>query len=311
MEVSLASEQVGALRLRLNVDSGWDFEGGHLEDKGLSAGGAVVDVPNHRHQVQVDLWRAEFVAAYTFAENWDAWLRLPYERKIRTSSIELVDPATAAEQDDMVRNLNIHHPTATLDGVSDASLLAATRKFSVFGDADVLAVAFGLSIPIGKTEENPYTLGSAGLAHQHMQFGTGTFNPLLEAFYVKRLSESTSVSINLVGKAPLYENSKGYKGSAEVSSGVNLLYNIDSDLRARLGWSSFYQGFAQWDGERDPNSGLLSHGVTAGVTYSLTDEWDISLDLRMPVSQRALTGNGDTYEHGPMLRLGLSRSISP
>jgi len=311
MEVSLASEQVGAWRLRLNLDSGWGFEGGHSENKGLSPGGDVITVPEHRHKVEVDLWRAEFVAAYTFTENWDAWLRLPFERKIRTASIELVEPATQAEQDAMQRNLDIHHASATLEGLSDPSLLAATRSNGLFTESDVVAFAFGTSIPLGQTEENPYLLGDAGEAHEHMQFGTGTFTPLLEAFYVTPVSEDTSFSASLVGKAPLYESSKGYKGSTEVSAGVNLLHSLDPNWRVRVGWSSFYQDFAKWDGGRDPNSGLISHGATMGVTYDLGKDWDLSLDVRLPISQRALDEHGDTYEHGPMVRLGLSRSIGP
>ena len=43
----------------------------------------------------------------------------------------------------------------------------------------------------------------------------------------------------------------------------------------------------------------------------LGKDWDLSLDVRLPISQRALDGHSDTYEHGPMVRLGLSRSIGP
>jgi hypothetical protein len=31
-----------------------------------------------------------------------------------------------------------------------------------------------MSLPIGKTEENPFELGDRGLSHQHIQFGSGT-----------------------------------------------------------------------------------------------------------------------------------------
>src|SRR5262245_2451598 len=71
---------------------------------------------------------------------------------------------------------NIHHRDQTLVGFGDPQLLLHTG----FGFAPLhIGGRAGVSIPIGKTEPDPYRLGAEGLPHQHLQFGTGTFDPLL------------------------------------------------------------------------------------------------------------------------------------
>lgn len=253
--------------------------------------------------------RYELVSAYSFAESWDAWLRAPYDVKERTANVELVDPATPAEVAAMQRNLDIHHPTETLEGFSDFSLLLAKKTEDTLRDGDLLAVAFGTSIPVGKTEENPYVLGDSGLPHEHIQFGTGSFDPLLEFYYFAPVSGRVSMSANALGKFPLYENDKGYQGPVEVSSGLSLAVAPTDRLSLRVGWSFFYQGYAQWDGTRDINSGLLSHGAVGGASYKVADGTYLSFDVRVPVSQETLSDDGDTFELGTVAQLGLSYSF--
>ena len=53
----------------------------------------------------------------------------------------------------------------------------------LFKTGDVVSTRFGTTIPIGRTEENPWKLGDAGIEHLHIQFGTGTFNPIANLRY--------------------------------------------------------------------------------------------------------------------------------
>ncbi len=266
-------------------------------------------VPNFEHAVELDFVRYELVTAYSFAERWDAWLRVPYDVKERTASVELVDPATPAEVTAMLRNLDLHHPTERLEGFSDFSLLLARKKKDAFRHGDILAVAFGTSIPVGKTGENPYALGELGLPHEHIQFGTGTFDPLLELYYITPVSERVSVSGNALGKFPVYENDKGYQGPVEVSSGLSVAVALTDRLSLRAGWSLYYQSYAHWDAERDINSGLISHGAVGGASYRVSAGANLSLDVRVPVSQETLSDNGDTFEQGTVAQLALSYSF--
>lgn len=70
---------------------------------------------------------------------------------------------------------NIHHRNETLYGFADPWLLA--RASGLLGELRVTTRA-GLGIPLGSTEEDPFARGRAGLSHQHIQFGTGTFYPV-------------------------------------------------------------------------------------------------------------------------------------
>lgn len=289
----------------MNVSRGIDFEGGHLTDAGLDPGGAVITVPTHRHDVALDFTRVELVATYRFNERLSAWVRAPYDVKQRTAKIELVDPATPTEIAAMQANLDIHHPSATLEGFSDFSVLLAREAHDVFFPGDGTTVAFGLTLPVGRTEEDPYVLGDSGEAHEHVQFGTGTFDPLLEVYYSAPLVDELRLTANAGGRFPLYENSKGYEGPVEVNAVVALKLAVNEHWNLRAGWSSLYQGYAYWDDVRDVNTGLVDHGVVAGASYALRDDMGINLDVRVPVSQRTL-GDGDTFEPGILVQLGLS-----
>ena len=269
----------------------------------------MITVPAHRHDVQLDFVRYEFMAAHRLGERHDAWLRIPYDVKKRTASIELVDPATPAEIAAMNRNLAIHHPTETLENFSDASLLVARKTKDAWRDGDLVIVAFGTSLPIGKTEKNPYALGDAGLPHEHIQFGTGTFDPLLELYYVAPVSEHVSVSANAIGRFPLYENGKHYQGPIEVSSGLNVSTAVTERIGLLVGWSGFYQGYAHWEGERDDNSGIVSHAVVGGASYAIADGVVLRLAARVPTSQNTLSSDGDVFEQGTVVQLGMSYSF--
>jgi len=266
-------------------------------------------VPLHRHAVELDFVRLELVAAYSLTERWDAWLRVPYDVKDRTASIELVDPATPDEVAAMQRNLDIHHPSETLEGFSDLSLLLAWRRAAWLREGDLFTLALGTSLPVGRTEEDPYELGDAGLPHEHVQFGTGTFDPLVELYYYGPMSDRLGALVSLTGRLPLYENDKGYQGPVEVSSNLSLALEPVERLSLRTGLSLFYQGYAHWDGDRDVNTGLYSSGVVAGASYRLTDAVDLSLDARVPLTQETLSDDGDTFEQGTVLQLGLSWSF--
>src|SRR5688572_32805371 len=65
----------------------------------------------------------------------------------------------------------IHHRNENVTGLGDPMLLGWYGR--ALGDWRLTGRA-GLSIPLGDTEEDPFALGDQGLAHQHIQMGTGT-----------------------------------------------------------------------------------------------------------------------------------------
>ena len=302
----VSAKQEGSSRIVFQTVSGFDFEGGHFEEHGISPDGEVIDVPLHKHQVSLDFTRLEFEYDYTFKDNWDLWFRLPFEIKRRRASIELLEPASIAEEAAMERNKEIHHDGRTLTGLSDLRLLVSHRKLNLLREGDGLDIAFGTSLPTGTTEGDPFEAADAGLEHEHIQFGTGTFDPLLELYYTAPLSPSFTLAGFGIGRFPFYENSKTYEGPTEVTSGVNLLYGANSRLTIQSTLTAYYQGFAHWGGDRDINSGLRSLNGRIGVTFITKRGTALSVAVRQPITQETLDDEGDTFEQGPSFLLYVS-----
>ena len=90
-----------------------------------------------------------------------------------------------------------HHRNETLIGIADP-LVALHLAHE--GETWIFSTRLGVSIPLGKTEPNPFELGREGLRHQHIQFGTGTFYPVLGASVGRPFGE---YDVHLTGVARL------------------------------------------------------------------------------------------------------------
>src|SRR6266850_4495812 len=100
-----------------------------------------------------------------------------------------------------------HHRNETLTQVADPQLaLLLTREPGPW----TLAASIGTLIPIGRTEPNPFALGRLGLPHQHIQFGTGTWDPTVGASASRSLG-ATAFHAGASMKLTLYENGFGYR----------------------------------------------------------------------------------------------------
>lgn len=309
LEVGAASQSVEKWSVEFRVLRAFDMDGGHLSTTGIDDMGDQVMVPEYRHRVQMDLLRLQFTARRRLSESWTAWLRLPYDVKERTASIEPPEGVDPADEEAMQRNMQIHHPTATLSGFADASLLAAHRADGIFSDSDVLILAAGSSIPLGRTEHDPFTLGAEGLAHEHVQFGTGTFDPMLEAYYVRPLSGDLGLSAYATGRFPLYENDKQFSPPIQLTTGALLNWRAREGLQVHVGLNLFRQQSAEWNGVRDPDAGVESIEFLAGANWSIGGSSHLTLGLVVPLSQRPLEEDAERFERGIALTIGISAGI--
>lgn len=291
--------------MRLNAAQTFDLEGGHDERKGLTAGGELVNVPLHRHDITIDLSRVELEARYGVTDRWQAALRVPYERKDQSVTINPIDDATPEEIAAMHRNGDIHHRDETYTGFSDLSLLAQTAFSGLVREHDRLRVGFGTTIPVGQTEHNPWELGEAGEEHLHIQFGTGTFDPIAEILYSTAVGAGVTANSFVSTRLPVYESDKTYRGSREITAMAGLSRAI-GPVGLRANYLFFRQGPSAWDGERDKNSGLVSHSAMFGASYRL-GRAALGVDVRIPVSQRLLADEEDAFEQGVgvMVRIGI------
>ena len=160
------------LRFSLYLLRGFDANGGHLETRGLSSTGDVIQGPLHRHNVSLDFFRFQLDIAYRLAADWDVALSLPYDIKDQDAFIDEIAPVTLDEREAILRNQDIHHRDEVYRGFADARLLVSHSITNLLRDTDRLMVSVGASIPIGATEEDPNRLGDAGIKHLHIQFGT-------------------------------------------------------------------------------------------------------------------------------------------
>ena len=206
-EVGSTSED-SKLRFSLNLLRGFDADGGHLETRGLSPAGDVIQVPLHRHRVSLNVVRLQLDIAYRHTADWDIALSLPFDIKDQDAVIDEIAPVTLGEREAILRNQDIHHRDEVYRGFADARLLVSRGLSNLLRDDDHLMVSVGSSIPIGATEEDPFKLGDAGQKHLHIQFGTGKFDPLAALHYETPLSDALSLNASVHGHFPFYETAR-------------------------------------------------------------------------------------------------------
>jgi len=194
--------------------------------------------------VRVGLTHYETTFAYGLRDGVQVSLRLPYDVKAQRVRYTTLDgaPFTPPYGD-------IHHRTETLRGISDATLMfdRAFRDHWTFGA--------GTTLPIGHTVPDPVLLGREGLKHEHIQFGTGTFEPVIAAqFATAKFFARTETRVSA------YESSKGYKGPSTLVWSLGPSFRVRGmTIDPRL--NGQHQTLGHWHGEEDEGSGFDNGGV--------------------------------------------------
>ena len=281
----------------------FDAQGGHVETEGVSPDGNVIDVPLHRHHVKLNIFRVDVGLKYQFGSQWMLEANIPYETKAQEATVEKIDPVTPEQWDAIVRNGNNHHRNETYIGLADADVLFAHQFHGVFKTNDLFTGRFGTTIPFGKTEEDPWKLGAAGREHLHIQFGTGTFNPIIDLHYSFPLYKGLGANASIRGKFPFYENSKTYRAPRELTYTGGLNYRFNDWLSLQAGYLGFYQSYAYWAGEPDINTGLLFSMACVGASIATPYNIPVSVSLVLPLSQKTLYEKSDAFEFGPLVSL--------
>jgi len=281
------------------------MEGTHLTRKGNRADGKSVAVPLYRHQIAMDATRVELELLYHATADWDVIARLPWERKVQSTTFIVMEAATAEQVASMVRNIDIHHRSGVTKGVGDATLLGRRHYPNLVRHGDALMVSAGVSLPTGATVENPYILGSQGIEHSHIQFGSGTVDPLFESWYVVPIRGAVLVAAFVSARWPLYENSHMFKAAPDATVSLSAMRPIGHRVSVRAEAMTYVQGYGYWDGVRDENmTGLLSTSAGLGASFRIGGV-ALSIDGRYPIAQRTLLP-GDTFKRGTTLILSVS-----
>lgn len=213
----------------------------------------------------------------------------PYDIKSQDANIPDIDGfEDPEERAAMLRNQDIHHRNATYRGVSDPDLLLGYTKHGILGQHDMLTTKIGTTIPFGKTEDDPWVLGDMGKEHLHLQFGTGTFNPIADMQYRFHVYSGLSANVSIRGKFPFYENSKTYRGSWDVTYTGGLNYRLNDWLTLQSSYLGLYQSYAYWAGEKDINTGLRFSMASLGVSFATPYNVPLTLMFMLPIHQETL-----------------------
>ena len=305
-EVSLASKEIEQFQVNVNMLVSPDAQGGHLSSQGLSETGEVISVPSHRHHVALSTYRVDVGLQYLLNDQWTLQANIPYAVKNQEASIELLKPVSAEDEQAIFRSRDIHHRNETYTGLSDSDVFLGYKIRGLFKTGDVLFARLGMTVPIGKTEENPWKLGDAGVEHLHIQFGTGTFNPLASLRYNLPLYGGLMITTSARGMFPFYENSKAYRGSAELSYTAGFTYPLFDWLSFNGNYLGFYQSAAAWAGERDINTGLRYSMAALGMSLATLDGISVSANVMFPLTQKTLYAEGDAIEFGTLVSVATS-----
>ncbi len=219
---------------------------------------------------------------------WDFDAQLGAHRRF---AFEIAFPVRTTIIDATFRDTNgaeldvesIHHRDETISGMGD---LVIAGRIGLVLPQDVrrwtLALRTGLSFPTGNIEPDPYVLGAQGREHQHMFFGSGTFDPVLGL--------ETNVAFDkwgLVGwtasKIPPYANRYGYRGSTVIVGGVGAMSGFGLKKWSFLVQPEIYsETSARWSGTPDRNSGRTSLIASTGVFAMPAKGWQVHLLAKFP-----------------------------
>ena len=308
-EVSLASKEIDQFRVNVNMLMSPDAQGGHLEARGLSPTGEVIDAPLHRHHVALSTYRIDVGLQYLLNDRWTLQATVPYAVRNQEASIEWIDPVSPENKQAILRSRDIHHRNETYTGFTDLDLFLGYKVRGFFKNDDLLFVRFGSTIPTGKTEENPWKLGDAGIEHLHIQFGTGTFNPTANLQYNLPLYRGMTITASTRGTFPFYQNSKTYRGSAEFTYTAGFTYRLFDWLAVNGNYLGFYQSPASWDGERDINTGLRYSMAALGMSLVMLSDIAVSVNVMFPLTQETLYDGSDAIEFGNLVSLTTTYSF--
>jgi hypothetical protein len=197
---------------------------------------------------------------------------------------------------------SIHHRNETLSGLGDPWLLLhGARGLGAW----TVAARGGVSIPLGRTEPNPFELGRRGLPHQHIQFGTGTWDPVLGVAAGRRLGP---VGLRVSGLARLVysTNEHGYRAGHRYYASAALDRRIAGSWRGIAGLDLAREQAETWGGhvEMEGNLGRTDVLASLGLTRPLGRAGGVHVTAKVPLLTRA---TGAQVDYPVIVTVGWSR----
>ncbi len=189
-----------------------------------------------------------------------------------------------------IANGDVHHRDETLVGPGDPRL--GVRLGLRNGDWS-FGATLGLRLPLGRTEPNPYTEAAETTRHQHVQFGTGTFDPELG---VSVDHDFGAVTVGAWGwlRAAFYANTFGFQAGNRYAGGVTIETGFGlATWRFRASFDVNSERAERWDGEPpvdDGNQGRVDVYAGLGATWQATPDFFVGAGARVPLYTHIVGG---------------------
>jgi|SRR5882672_200594 len=182
-------------------------------------------------------------------------------------------------------NPGLHHRNETLSGLADPQVgLDYGRHWAPW----TLAARLGLSIPVGRTEANPFELGRLGKWHQHIQFGTGTWDPLL-GLALGRAAGPIDLQLTGVARLPVSENEHGYRAGRRYGLFLNGSPALPNQWSANAGLKLAREEPEKWSGriEKEGNLGRTDLFLSLGGGRRIASFGSLAVGVEIPLASKS------------------------
>lgn len=186
---------------------------------------------------------------------------------------------------------SIHHRDELLMGIGDPEVTGIWQAIAPAPQQPwALQLALGLSLPLGGTEPDPFVLGMQGQTHQHIFFGTGTFDPVAR-LQLRYGGTGWSSRLWASARVPLYPNSHGYTGPGVIEAGWGVITPFGLDAVSFLfEVGALKETPAKWRDEQAKNSGRTEIMANLGASWVLDPNWTLSAMVKRPLYTAVLGG---------------------
>jgi hypothetical protein len=223
------------------------------------------------------MMRAQSTFTVGIGQGWQVMAQLPFDAKVLTIDYSTLDGAPYTPPYG-----NIHHRNETLTGLGDGR--AEIQQFTRINKALVVGAGFGLTVPLGKIEDDPYALTSKGIAHQHMQMGSGTTSPVFSATAVW-MADRWGMVVSSNGLLTMTANAKGYRPSSRIQAGAGPSYRLNPKLMMTTSLSLSRDSQAEWHGKPDPMSGQTAFMGSVSMIQRFTPMLAAMVQARTTLAQ--------------------------
>jgi len=238
-------------------------------------------LPKHTHHQTMGLTRFNGLVAVGLGKGLQLKGQLPFDHKRLTIEYQDED---GKPYDPPYRNL--HHQNETLTGLGDGQL--QLEYFRNVGESWVLGGGIGATIPLGKTEQDPYRRAEQSLKHQHIQMGSGTWDPI-GSFSAIYGSHQWGMIGTVQGRLALTYNAMDYKPSTSLSVGAGPTYRVSSKLMLLSSAEVLTESQASWGDTPDPLSGRTAILSSAGAVYRFNSTVAVMAQARVTAAQWSIT----------------------